>query len=182
MAALLGLAAAACGPDDPAPTPTGAAPKGAAGDSAASDSPLTVSFDISGTVAVKGELKTVFPNLGNATFPKTCGEYVKGKDGRFPLPKIFLAKLGTITPTVNVTLLDYAGPATYALRSVERRTASGVDVNTLLLDPKGVFRLNDSSTTTVTVGADGGGDWTFTGLADSKGGTINGSVTWKCTR
>ncbi|WP_155368097.1 hypothetical protein [Catellatospora vulcania] len=177
------LSVTACG--DEAPAPSGDKPPAATtggGDSGAKKPPLTVTFDVTGAATLKGVVDTEFPNLGGATFPKTCAEYVKGKDDRFVLPKIFLVKLDQgVTPTVNVTLTGYTGPATYDAAAIERKTSSGVEINTLLAAPGGVFRLNGASTSSVKVDT-AGGSWTFTGLADSKGGKLAGSVVWKCNR
>jgi hypothetical protein len=176
-AALAGvLATAACGGSDD-PGASGSDSDGGGGSGAA----ITMTFALTGATTVKGEHRAT-PGSDDGPAAETCAAYAKGsKESHFVLPSLVNATVDGKKVFLGALVDPYAGPGTYRKKDLhDQGSPPGIDV-----DGKLYLMLTDS-TSEVTVGPDGGGSWTFTGLvvrdADGTDGDdpVDGSVTWTC--
>jgi hypothetical protein len=185
-AALLSLTAA-CGSDssDSSTSSGGAAADGGDSDSGGGlGSTITMSFDITGAVTVKGDSSSL-PAVDNGADPANCAAYAKGgqKDDEvhYVLPSFMKDKVDGKQLLVGATIDKYTGPGTYGTDQLtDQGTPAGIDI-----DGKLYFQQSGTKSEAV-VNADGGGTWTFTGLDvqnpnNTQGGSpISGKLTWTC--
>ena len=147
-------------------------------------STITMSFDITGAVTVKGDSASI-PAVDNGTDPDNCAAYAKGgkKDDEvhYVLPSFMHDKVGGKQLLVGAKVIPYAGPGTYGRdKLTDDGSPAGIDIDGTLY-----FTQHDTKSEVV-VAADGGGSWTFTGLDvqnknNTQGGSpISGKLTWTC--
>jgi hypothetical protein len=181
-AALLGLTAA-CGSGSSDAGGTGA-DGGVSGGGDGLGSKITMSFDITGAVSVKGDSSSL-PAVDNGQDPDNCAAYAKGgkKDDEihYVLPSFMHDKVGGHQLLVGATVIPYTGPGTYGKdKLTDQGTPAGVDIDGTL------YFIQGDTTSEAVINPDGGGSWTFTNLQvqnanNTQGGhPISGKLTWTC--
>jgi hypothetical protein len=181
-AALLALTAAcgSSGSADAGSDDAVAAPGGGSG----LGSKITMSFDITGSVTIKGESSSI-PAVDNGVDPDNCAAYAKGgkKDDEvhYVFPSFMHDKVDGKQLLVGAKVVEYTGPGDYGNDKItDAGSPPGIDV-----DGKLYFAQSGTKSEAV-ITADGGGTWTFTGLDvqnpnNTQGGSpISGKITWTC--
>lgn len=171
---------AGCGGDDPTDTLGGGSGDGG---SMFDDEPsIVATFDLSGDVTLKKTVDTVMPRNRDGAKPASCAEYAKGFSGgagtTFVLPTFALdEKIDGHRLILDGQVTDYTGPASYPLEKLAGNgSAIGFVIDDHPLQPK------DGGDVSVTVNADGSGEFTFDQLAEVNSGpwSISGKLTWTC--
>ena len=192
MAAVAAVAAvallavtAACGSSsgsgDTGSSDTGAAAGGGNG----LGSKITMTFDITGSVTVKGRSSSL-PAVDNGTDPDNCAAYAKGgkKDDEvhFVFPSFMHDKVDGKQLLVGAKVVEYTGPGDYPGDKItDAGSPPGIDI-----DGKLYFAQSGTRSDAV-ITPDGGGTWTFTGLDvqnsnNTQGGSpIDGKISWTCS-
>ncbi|GIH16821.1 hypothetical protein Raf01_49930 [Rugosimonospora africana] len=146
---------------------------------------LTVTFDVSGETALKGDTTSTAPT-DNGQSPQSCAAYAKGdasEDGKihYVLPTFLNGDIGGKHVLINALVEDYKGPGTYDLDGMAG-PGGGTDIE---VDQRAYADQPDTSSGKVEVDGKGGGTFTFTRLAFSDGNGqvspgISGKVSWTC--
>lgn len=186
-AALLALTAA-CGSAGSADAGSGDAGSADAGSVDAAGgglgSKVTMTFDITGSVTVKGRSSSI-PAVDNGVDPDDCAAYAEGgkKDDEvhFVFPSFMHDRIDGKQLLVGAKIVEYTGPGAYPGDKItDAGSPPGIDV-----DGKLYFAQSGTRSEAV-ITADGGGTWTFTGLDvqnrdNTQGGSpISGRITWTC--
>jgi hypothetical protein len=147
---------------------------------------ICFSYDITGTMAAKGTLAGM-TSTGNGTSYETCADWVKGEpDGDDGQPSLYLPQGGQLGPgdkfggLTGDIIEHYQGPGTYQKKDLSGQgSPSGIITPATQVN----YTLQEDSTGSATVNADGSGSFTFAGLGTGQYGhdeKVTGSVTWTC--
>ncbi|HST66201.1 MAG TPA: hypothetical protein VLM05_13530 [Mycobacteriales bacterium] len=158
----------------------GACAKGALGPT------VCFSYDITGATTAKGTVAGLTAT-GNGTSYESCADWVKGEpDGDDGRPSLHMPSGGATQPgddfgglTGNV-IEHYTGPGTYQMKDL---SGEGSPAGVILPKAPVTYVLQEDSTGTATINADGSGNFTFTDLGTGQYGhdeKVSGSVTWTC--
>jgi hypothetical protein len=145
---------------------------------------VTVAFDISGAVSLKGKQNAAVPSNEGKPLAD-CAAYAKGstdKNGRtfYTLAELLDGKVAGQDVSLQMWIKDYRGPGTYPKNKlVAQGQDAGVAVNNK------TYVIHDSTSSTATTDGKGGGVWSFSKLAvtgpDGRpGAAVSGSVKWTC--
>ncbi|MBU2670671.1 hypothetical protein KOI35_44945 [Actinoplanes bogorensis] len=141
---------------------------------------LVMKFDITGAATVKGTTTATAPSGGRGPLA-TCSEYAGGTaDNEYIMAGELDESVGDVGVSMELRIANYAGPGTYPksqLVAAEGRRPS------IWIEDDNYDISRDSTTGQVTTDGKGGGKWTFTNLASTRGGdTITGTVSWTCEK
>jgi hypothetical protein len=144
------------------------------------------SYELTGALTAKGSSSGMVAT-GNGSDYETCADWVKGEpDGDDGQPSLSMPqgagfeqgdKFGGLTGNI---IEHYQGPGTY-----QKKDLSGQGSPSGVILPKSTvsYVLQESSTGTATINADGSGDFTFTNLGTGQYGhdeKVSGTVAWTC--
>jgi hypothetical protein len=142
---------------------------------------LTLTFEITGAVAVTGSTTSTAPS-GSGRFLKTCAEYAKGTaESVFLTAGLLDGPVDGHDITVEMWIDDYAGPGSYPK---DQLVAPG-NRPSIAIDNRIYGTWPDSTGSKAVTDGKGGGSWTFTKLATTgegglPGDAISGTLSWTC--
>ena len=134
---------------------------------------LCASVDIAGSRSLKGSTKVT-------TVAQSCAAFASNvtprQAGTLTLPSLY-EDVNGVPFSFGVFVESYTGPGRYGL---EKLGGPGSDF--LLIVGDETYTEAAASTGSLTIEANGAGEFTFTNFASqSSGNTVNGSATWTCS-
>ncbi|MCO8276859.1 hypothetical protein M1L60_40395 [Actinoplanes sp. TRM 88003] len=144
---------------------------------------ITLEFDITGAVTVKGKATATAPSGGRGPL-KTCAEYAQGSAERYTVAGELDEPVGAVGVAMDMFISGYAGPGPYPKNQLAG--ASGPSPYIAVEDAI-YSNWSEGATARASTDSKGGGSWTFTNVknrheASAPDDTISGTVTWTCRK